>query len=1399
MTRARKGKITVALNTLAGKVIDENSLIDGGFIRYNSTNNNFVYFNLINNLSEGYLPVFSSNTFVNSPVYVSGSNVGVTTPLFLEKTLKLSTSYIPTALEVPGESYWDQDNMTYSDVLLNGVIGQRYQEDFVIIKNTSGIIIPNGAPVMYSGVVGASGKLTGRLAIADDTYPSVFMLGIATQQIAINAWGYITVRGNVRNLDTTGTPYGETWQEGDIIYVSATSPGYLTKFEPQAPNLTIFAAVVATKHSSNGTLYVRPTWTPKLTELADVDGTPLTTSGQMLVWHQDTRVFDFDKNINDYFLASAMEDTKNLTGWLDGDNINVSYNFTNRTVTITHPSGNLYYSWRGIKRELGIAGTWTSTPHATTIGGWFLASDDGISVIWKLNTPWLFEDLMVAYVNYGGTALTSFCIRETHGTMDYEAHEEFHTQIGTYRKSGGQVTAGTYAFNTATDAANSPGFEAFVLKDEDVLSSEPVWLQGTYTTMYVGPSGSSVFNTTNSLPFIASGANNFIQLNNVTTGAMSPGIHNNYYNVYQILMPCASDVDSQKFRIIMLQPQRAYTSLAAAQAEDVRILSLGQLALLSPEFVFYTRITYLAQNADTNYGKCIIPTNGISYIIGNKIGQISVSGLAGTDHAALTNLGWTTSGHTGTENTLASFGGIGETTHTLLSTLVQTSGDQTVAGVKTFNSSPIVPTPVSTTHAANKSYVDTKVNANITITGATKTKITYDSKGLVTFGSDAGISDITGLQTALDNKVSLTGGTGYIQNQNASAQTANMWISGNVTSNINNSLQYNLNGANINTPNTLTNVAYKGTLTTNYLTKYNGTQLVNANVFDDGTSVGISTATPLSYSNMNIGSTTGKFIIGTTTVGNASVFASKVNVEGGTGSGYASYWAMDAYFDETTSTWLPLRTTLGGKYKIEQSYHKGGILFSYAAAVQSPITWVDAMIINNLGNVGIGTTTPTHRLHVTTSNNTYSGLFLNVNGTQDGHGLYVQTRWNVAENYVARFTTNSGTNEVMALKGNGNVGIGTTEPLSKLHISGSTGLSVNNIYAGNAYGLVTIGDVGTGGSLFVNTQSINSNVYPSGLGIDGTYSGVTSVVNLKAFGINEAGYGSNLAFSTTTGATVNEAMRILNNGNVGIGTTAPTVRLSVTGQTYLGAEPTSGIAWLPSIGSPNAIINTNIVPNINTGSVLGLSGRYRTSDNGAVAFASIAGLKENATNANLDGYLAIFTSKTSESGSNERMRITSSGNVGIGTTSPSEKLDVNGNARIRSVGTGTLSQLVGITSDGTFTTATDGSITHEKIANSLKQSATVTGSINLSANAIGKITLSSNTAFSFSNYQMNKNYLLIITANGFTASFADPSKHIFIEGNVPFETTGVFYVSITCIDNTVGSEKLLTTIMQEAI
>jgi hypothetical protein len=93
------------------------------------------------------------------------------------------------------------------------------------------------------------------------------------------------------------------------------------------------------------------------------------------------------------------------------------------------------------------------------------------------------------------------------------------------------------------------------------------------------------------------------------------------------MVPVTSDADSQKYRRLLLQPQVEYTSLASAQAEDPRSLSLGTLTSLTSELVFNARITYNTQAGSNNTGKCKISTGGVTYITGSAMSQVSLGGF----------------------------------------------------------------------------------------------------------------------------------------------------------------------------------------------------------------------------------------------------------------------------------------------------------------------------------------------------------------------------------------------------------------------------------------------------------------------------------------------------------------------------------------------------------------------------------------------------------------------------------------------------------------------------------------------------------------------------------------------------------------------------------------------------
>jgi hypothetical protein len=135
-------------------------------------------------------------------------------------------------------------------------------------------------------------------------------------------------------------------------------------------------------------------------------------------------------------------------------------------------------------------------------------------------------------------------------------------------------------------------------------------------------------------------------------------------------------------------------------------------------------------------------------------------------------------------------------------------------------------------------------------------------------------------------------------------------------------------------------------------------------------------------------------------------------------------------------------------------------------------------------------------------------------------------------------------------------------------------------------------------------------------------------------------------------------LHITSGGLVGIGTSAPGSALDVRFGTSPATDNGNGTNAL------RAWTTTTLA--VDAGGAISLGG---TSGAGQGAFGQIAGRKTNATSEDYAGYLQ-FATNTSGGTMSERMRITSGGNVGIGTTTPGELLDVVGSgvAGIRSYG-----------------------------------------------------------------------------------------------------------------------------------
>jgi hypothetical protein len=146
-----------------------------------------------------------------------------------------------------------------------------------------------------------------------------------------------------------------------------------------------------------------------------------------------------------------------------------------------------------------------------------------------------------------------------------------------------------------------------------------------------------------------------------------------------------------------------------------------------------------------------------------------------------------------------------------------------------------------------------------------------------------------------------------------------------------------------------------------------------------------------------------------------------------------------------------------------------------------------------------------------------------------------------------------------------------------------------------------------------------------------------------------------------------EAMRILNNGNVGIGTTAPSAKLNISGG---GVRIFSGFA---NNSTSRPALNTLSIGNYEIRAVGGGGGATQAdgSDDGFLRLSAGGGGSAIAQSSiDITGYSNVadmLNNIVMRTAGTERIRIDNVGNVGIGTSSPTVKLQVNGDVIANSI------------------------------------------------------------------------------------------------------------------------------------
>ena len=375
-------------------------------------------------------------------------------------------------------------------------------------------------------------------------------------------------------------------------------------------------------------------------------------------------------------------------------------------------------------------------------------------------------------------------------------------------------------------------------------------------------------------------------------------------------------------------------------------------------------------------------------------------------------------------------------------------------------------------------------------------------------------------------------------------------------------------------------------------------------------------------------------------------------------------------------------------YGVAENTTHSGATADGALVIRTAIngTLAERMRITSTGAVGIGTTTvdiagtTLDTLVIGTASAINAGIVLDLGAAgTGGYGFAIDGTINSRISYSAAskamsFLANSLTAQ-MTLVSSGNVGIGITAPENTLQISTtSAGIVTNGLLLQNRSSTL-----GTGVSLnFISSATSFSN---------NRYNSITSV---NTDGSN----GQALTFSTSNSAAPVERMRITAAGNVGIGTSTPGQKLSVAGDilgnriigsnfiststtasTFAGiitstataantfpyasttALTVSGDAYFPGSGIWNSSGNVGIGTNAPTSKLHVAGGTDSQIRNTATAGSSWF------IGTNVSSYILHNESNTPmllTTNSTERMRIEAAGNVGIGTTTPGQKLSVAG-------------------------------------------------------------------------------------------------------------------------------------------
>jgi nitrogen fixation protein len=380
-----------SVNTQTGDVVlNQDDILDGTtFKQYSLTEKNKlagiaagaeVNVNADWNAVSGDAQILNKPTIpsVTNLVPYTGATQNVDLGEFELKAGQLTLDTTPTGTAAVATTRWNDTLGSSETTLKGGSVILKNGVDLVarVVNKVSPNTTLTKAAYQVVKVAGAQGqRLAIDLARANSDLNSADTLGVVTETIDPNQEGFILTVGQLEGINTTGSLQGETWADGDVLYLSPTTAGRMTNIKPNGSNGHIVVlGYVEHAHNTQGKIYVKIMNGWELDELHNVFiDTP--TNNQGLTYESSTDLWKNKTIIEDAIVNG---------------------------VTAVAPSQNAVFDALALKQavlaytpyrfiqtsQTAHTGTTAETILATaTIAGGTFNSSDVMKVIWQLIRP----------------------------------------------------------------------------------------------------------------------------------------------------------------------------------------------------------------------------------------------------------------------------------------------------------------------------------------------------------------------------------------------------------------------------------------------------------------------------------------------------------------------------------------------------------------------------------------------------------------------------------------------------------------------------------------------------------------------------------------------------------------------------------------------------------------------------------------------------------------------------------------------------------------------------------------------------------------------------------------------------------------------------------------------------